>query len=67
MTVGITKEQAAESREAIVSAADGLFGERGVEAVGLNELMGAAGPPRGGLLWISDSDSISLSLRVGVE
>jgi TetR/AcrR family transcriptional repressor of nem operon len=46
--VGITKQQAAENREAIVSAADGLFRERGVEAVGLNELMGAAGLTRGG-------------------
>jgi TetR/AcrR family transcriptional repressor of nem operon len=47
-TVGITKQQAAANREAIVEAADGLFRERGVEAVGLNELMGAAGLTRGG-------------------
>jgi TetR/AcrR family transcriptional regulator, transcriptional repressor for nem operon len=47
-TVGITKQQAVANREAIVSAADGLFRERGVEAVGLNELMGAAGLTRGG-------------------
>jgi len=46
--VGITKQQAAANRDAIVSAADGLFRERGVEAVGLNELMGAAGLTRGG-------------------
>jgi TetR/AcrR family transcriptional repressor of nem operon len=46
--VGITTEQAAENREAIVAAADGLFRERGVDAVGLNELMGAAGLTRGG-------------------
>jgi TetR/AcrR family transcriptional regulator, transcriptional repressor for nem operon len=46
--VGITKQKAAENREAIVSAADGLFRERGVEAVGLNELMSAAGLTRGG-------------------
>jgi TetR/AcrR family transcriptional repressor of nem operon len=46
--VGITKQQAAENREAIVTAADGLFRERGVDAVGLNELMGAAGLTRGG-------------------
>ena len=46
--MGITKQKAAENREAIVSAADGLFRERGVEAVGLNELMGAAGLTRGG-------------------
>jgi len=46
--VGITKQQAAENREAIVAAADALFRERGVEAVGLNELTGAAGLTRGG-------------------
>lgn len=46
--MGITKQQAAANREAIVAAADGLFRERGVEAVGLNELMGAAGLTRGG-------------------
>jgi TetR/AcrR family transcriptional repressor of nem operon len=46
--VGITTQQAAENREAIVTAADGLFRERGVDAVGLNELMGAAGLTRGG-------------------
>ena len=46
--MGITKQKAAENREAIVTAADGLFRERGVEAVGLNELMSAAGLTRGG-------------------
>ncbi|MER5348287.1 TetR/AcrR family transcriptional regulator [Streptomyces mirabilis] len=47
-TVGVSKQQAAENREAIVAAADGLFRERGVDAVGLVELMGAAGLTRGG-------------------
>jgi len=47
-TVGITKQKTAENRQAIVDAADGLFRERGVDAVGLNELMGAAGLTRGG-------------------
>jgi TetR/AcrR family transcriptional repressor of nem operon len=47
-TVGITTQQAAENRDAIVTAADGLFRDRGVDAVGLNELMGAAGLTRGG-------------------
>jgi TetR/AcrR family transcriptional repressor of nem operon len=46
--VGITTQQAAANREAIVTAADGLFREHGVDAVGLNELMGAAGLTRGG-------------------
>jgi TetR/AcrR family transcriptional repressor of nem operon len=47
-TVGITKQQAVANREAIVAAADGLFRERGAQAVGLKELMGAAGLTRGG-------------------
>ncbi|MFD3589604.1 TetR/AcrR family transcriptional regulator [Streptomyces sp. NPDC058683] len=47
-TVGVSKQQAAENREAIIAAADGLFRERGVDAVGLVELMGAAGMTRGG-------------------
>jgi TetR/AcrR family transcriptional repressor of nem operon len=46
--VGITKQKAAENREAIVAAAEGLFRDRGVDAVGLNDLMGAAGLTRGG-------------------
>nr|QIZ02326.1 TetR family transcriptional regulator [Streptomyces sp. S1D4-11] len=46
--MGVTKQKAAENREAIVAAADSLFRERGVDAVGLNELMGAAGLTRGG-------------------
>jgi TetR/AcrR family transcriptional repressor of nem operon len=54
-TVGITKQQAAANREAIISAADGLFRERGVEAIGLNELMGAAGMTRGGFYNHFDS------------
>jgi hypothetical protein len=37
--VGVSREQAAENRRAIVAAATQLFRERGVEAVGLNELM----------------------------
>jgi TetR/AcrR family transcriptional repressor of nem operon len=46
--MGITKQQTAANKDAIVAAADGLFRERGVDAVGLNELMGAAGLTRGG-------------------
>jgi TetR/AcrR family transcriptional repressor of nem operon len=46
--MGVTKQKAAENREAIVTAADGLFRDRGVDAVGLNDLMGAAGLTRGG-------------------
>ncbi|WP_459183456.1 TetR/AcrR family transcriptional regulator, partial [Streptomyces sp.] len=47
-TVGVSKQKAAENRDAIIAAADGLFRERGVDAVGLVELMGAAGLTRGG-------------------
>lgn len=46
--VGISREQAAENREAIVSAADRLFRERGVDAVGLTALMKEAGFTQGG-------------------
>jgi TetR/AcrR family transcriptional repressor of nem operon len=47
-SVGVSKQKAAENREAIIAAAEGLFRERGVDAVGLVELMGAAGLTRGG-------------------
>jgi len=46
--LGVSREQAAENRRAIVAAATQLFRERGVEAVGLNELMRHAGFTQGG-------------------
>jgi TetR/AcrR family transcriptional repressor of nem operon len=46
--LGVSKEQAAENRRAIVAAATRLFRERGVEAVGLSELMKDAGFTQGG-------------------
>ena len=46
--MGVSREQAAENRRAIVAAATQLFRERGVEAVGLNELMKRAGFTQGG-------------------
>ena len=46
--MGVSREQAAENRRAIVAAATQLFRERGVEAVGLNELMKHAGFTQGG-------------------
>jgi TetR/AcrR family transcriptional repressor of nem operon len=46
--LGVSREQAAENRRAIVAAAAQLFRERGVEAVGLNELMKHAGFTQGG-------------------
>ena len=46
--MGVSREQAAENRRAIVAAATHLFRERGVDAVGLNELMKHAGFTQGG-------------------
>ncbi|MFL9963599.1 TetR/AcrR family transcriptional regulator [Paraburkholderia sediminicola] len=46
--MGVSKQQAIENRQAIVAAADKLFRERGVDAVGLAELMKAAGFTQGG-------------------
>ncbi|VVE61391.1 TetR family transcriptional regulator [Pandoraea captiosa] len=46
--MGISREQAAGNREAIVKAADRLFRERGVDAVGLTALMKEAGFTQGG-------------------
>jgi TetR/AcrR family transcriptional repressor of nem operon len=46
--LGVSREQAAENRRAIVAAATQLFRERGVDAVGLNELMKQAGFTQGG-------------------
>src|SRR6202166_4826225 len=47
-TLGVSREQAAENHRAIVAAATQLFRERGVDAVGLNELMKHAGFTQGG-------------------
>ena len=46
--MGISKQQATENREAIIDAAEKLFRDKGVDAVGLNDLMDAAGFTRGG-------------------
>jgi TetR/AcrR family transcriptional repressor of nem operon len=46
--VGVSREQAAENRRAIVSAATQLFREHGTDAVGLSELMKHAGFTQGG-------------------
>ncbi len=46
--MGVSREKAAENRLAIVAAATQLFRERGVEAVGLSELMKHAGFTQGG-------------------
>ncbi|MEV6995872.1 TetR/AcrR family transcriptional regulator [Streptomyces sp. NPDC093228] len=46
--MGVSRQKAAENRGAIISAAEKLFRNRGVDAVGLVELMAAAGLTRGG-------------------
>ncbi|WP_043422995.1 TetR/AcrR family transcriptional regulator [Cupriavidus basilensis] len=46
--MGVSKQQAVENRLAIVAAAERLFRERGVDGVGLAELMKAAGFTQGG-------------------
>ena len=46
--MGVTKQQAVENKKAIVEAAEKLFRERGVAAVGLTELTKAAGFTQGG-------------------
>ncbi|HEY4144589.1 TetR/AcrR family transcriptional regulator [Pinirhizobacter sp.] len=46
--MGVSKQQAIENKRAIVAAAEKLFRERGVAAVGLSELTKAAGFTQGG-------------------
>lgn len=46
--MGVSKQQAIENKKAIVTAAEKLFRERGVAAVGLSELTKAAGFTQGG-------------------
>jgi TetR/AcrR family transcriptional repressor of nem operon len=46
--VGVSRQQAIENRQAIIAAAEKLFRERGVDAVGLTELTKAAGFTQGG-------------------
>jgi TetR/AcrR family transcriptional regulator, transcriptional repressor for nem operon len=46
--MGVSKRQTARNRQFIIDAATRLFRERGVEGVGLNELMREAGFTQGG-------------------
>jgi len=46
--MGVTKEQAVQNRELILAAAERLFREKGLDAVGLAELMKEAGFTQGG-------------------
>jgi TetR/AcrR family transcriptional repressor of nem operon len=46
--MGVTREEAARNREKILATAERLFREKGVDAVGLSELMHEAGFTQGG-------------------
>lgn len=46
--MGVSRQQAIENRQSIIVAAEKLFRERGVDAVGLTELTKAAGFTQGG-------------------
>jgi len=46
--MGVSKRQTARNRQSIIDAATRLFRERGVDGVGLNELMREAGFTQGG-------------------
>jgi TetR/AcrR family transcriptional repressor of nem operon len=46
--MGVTKEQAVQNRERILAAAERLFRQKGVDAVGIAELMKEAGFTQGG-------------------
>jgi TetR/AcrR family transcriptional regulator, transcriptional repressor for nem operon len=46
--MGVSKQQAAENRKAIIEASEKLFREHGIDGVGLSALMKAAGFTQGG-------------------
>ncbi|AQV97887.1 TetR family transcriptional regulator [Cupriavidus necator] len=46
--MGVSKQQAAENRKAIIAASEKLFREHGIDGVGLSALMKAAGFTQGG-------------------
>ncbi|WP_062228956.1 TetR family transcriptional regulator [Aureimonas frigidaquae] len=46
-----TKQEAAETREAILDAAETVFFERGVSQTSLNQIAAAAGVTRGAIYW----------------
>src|SRR5580698_6450684 len=48
IVMGVSKRQTARNKQSIIDAATRLFRERGVEGVGLNELMREAGFTQGG-------------------
>jgi TetR/AcrR family transcriptional regulator, transcriptional repressor for nem operon len=63
--MGVTKEQAVQNRERILAAAERLFREKGVDAVGLAELMKEAGFTQGGFYNHFESKEALVSQVVG--
>ena len=53
--MGVSRQQAIENRQSIIAAAEKLFREHGVDAVGLTELTKAAGFTQGGFYNHFDS------------
>jgi TetR/AcrR family transcriptional repressor of nem operon len=66
--MGVSKQQAAENRRAIIEAATRLFRERGVDGVGLAELMKAAGFTQGGFYnhFSSKADLVAAVIETAV-
>jgi TetR/AcrR family transcriptional repressor of nem operon len=67
--MGVSKRQAGENRRAIIDAATRLFRERGVDGVGLAELMKAAGFTQGGFYnhFKSKADLVDAVVATAVE
>lgn len=67
--MGVSKQQAVENKRAIVAAAEKLFRERGVAAVGLTELTKAAGFTQGGFYnhFKSKDDLVSAVMEKAME
>src|SRR5258707_13901330 len=63
--MGVTKEQAVHNRERILAAAERLFRGKGVDAVGLAELMKEAGFTQGGFYNHFESKEALVSEVIG--
>jgi TetR/AcrR family transcriptional regulator, transcriptional repressor for nem operon len=64
-SMGVTKGQAVQNRERILAAAERLFREKGVDAVGLAELMNEAGFTQGGFYNHFESKDALVSQVIG--
>ena len=67
--MGVSKQQAAENRRTIIEAAARLFRERGIDGVGLAELMKAAGFTQGGFYnhFKSKADLVNTVIAAAAE